>query len=424
MSLVGRIVGASAPQARVAGEDTLTVREPFVGIGTGAGSVVSVESSLQLDSVFAAVTLLSESVGALPLKVYERRAAGRAEVYGDPSWRLLHTRPNPDTTAIALWSMVMTHLATWGNSYLGKELRGPEIVALWPMYPERMRVSREHGRKVFRYRNEAGVEEVHGPDEVIHIHGISLDGISGLSPIAYARLLIASGLAGDEFTGRFYRNSATPRGVLEVPGELSDVAAERLADNWRAAHQGVRNMHKVAVLEGGVKFNPITMPLEDAQFVEQQKLTVQKVARIFRVPPEMIGGETGDSLTYSTVEGQGIHFLTWSLNPWLVRIEQALAADSGLFSSEQRYPEFLRDAILRADAASRAAFYEKALDPVKGWMSRPEVRQLENLPPETDRAPVQLATAARADMARVLAEISAARDSRTTNGGARHVVPA
>lgn len=425
MSLVGRIVNGPRPRAQLGPEETLWIREAFFAARSGTGQQVTVDRAMHLDSVFAAVRRRAEGVGTLPLKVYQRTRGGRGrvEAWFEPVYRLLHDEPNPEMPAVNVWSLVETHMSTWGNAYLGKERERRQVVGLWPLRPEGMRVSRENGRKVYRYRNERGIEREYPAEDVIHIMGLSLDGLVGLSPIAYARETIGAALAGTEFSSRFFRNSAVPRGVIKVPDELGEDAANRLRDQWNAAHQGIPNMHRVAILEGGAEFQPISMPLEDAQFVEQAKLSVQQVARIFGVPPELIGGESGGSLTYSTVEGQALHFLTHGLRPSLVRIEQALARDRDLFPGEGRalYPEFVAEAMLRTDAKTRAEIYAQALDPQKGWMSRAEVRARENLPPE-DEIAVQRAAAAREDMQRVLAEIAAARDDSHTNGGARHAV--
>ena len=418
MNLVARLIDGATRGP----EDTLAFREAFVGARASTGERVSIDRAMHLGPVFAAVQLRSRSVGKLPLKTYRRiPTGGRAEAWQEPVYALLHDEPNPEMSGVNLWSLVETHLSTWGNAYVGKEMTGGRVTALWPMYPERMeQVYREGGVKRFRYRRESGdLAEYTGAD-LLHFMGISLDGLTGMSPIGYAREAIAAGLAAEVFAGSFFENSAVPRGVIKVPGELDNEATERLAASWNAAHRGRKNMHKVAVLEGGAEFLPISMPLEDAQFVEQAKLSVQQVARILGVPPELIGGDSGGSLTYSTVEGQSLHFLTHGLSWDLALIEQTLARDRALFPAGPRaiYPEFLADAMLRTDMKTQAEVDAQALDPVKGWMSRAEVRARRNLPPENDRTPEALAAGARADMARVLAEISAARDHRTANGGA------
>lgn len=393
MNLAARIAGVRpAPEVRAAGhEDTLWLREAFVGARTTSGELVTVEEALHLDPVVAAVRLLSDSLGALPLKVFQRMrgGAGRMEAWMEPAYRLLHDEPNPEMGAMDLWSLVMTHLQCWGNAYLAKQYApgGVRIVrALWPLHPAAVKVGRSGGLKRFEYREpETGRVYEYTAADVIHVRGLSLDGLIGLSPIALARTAIGRGLAADAFAGGFFRHSAIPRGVVKVEKTLSDDAAERLSERWHALYGG-RNQGRVAVLEEGTTFEPITMPLEDAQFVEQEKLGVQKIARIFGVPAAMIGGERGDSLTYSTVEGDAINFERYSLRPWMTRLEQALARDRDLFPGDSRslYPEFIADALLRADTKTRYESYAIGLDPVKGWMRRDEVRALENLPAETD----------------------------------------
>jgi len=447
-SILGRMI---APRAGVSwvGETPSRWGLPWLG-GTEAGQAISVERSLRLDAVVACLRALSDSVGALPLKVYQRTRAsagrGRMELWSDPTYRLLHDEPNPEATAVDLWSQVMVHLNTYGNAYLGKvpvpdpsSPTGRRVGELWPLPPESVTVCRDdQRRKVFDVIDPGnGGRTRYSLGAIIHIRGMSLDGLVGLSPIALARLAIGRGLAADDFAAGFYRNSAVPRGVLELDGELEAADAERLRERWQSLYGG-QNAHRVAILEGGVTFKPITMPLEDAQFVETEKLTVQKIARIFRVPASMIEGDKGGSLTYSTVEGDALNFERYSLRPWIVRIEQALARDRDLFPGEGRavYPEFVTDAILRADAKTRAEIYTAALNPETGWMEVDEVRGLENLPPLPERNLAALDGQAGARLARAdgrrpapelvagwaaeLAEAPVARELAHTNGGASH----
>lgn len=410
MSLVGTIASGLRAQIGPVPETTSWIQVAFTHGVSASGQVVSVEKSLTLDSVLAAVRVLSESIGALPLKVYQRTRGGqgRVEAWFEQVYRLLHDEPNREMTAIDLWSLIVTHLNTWGNAYLGQSyatIGGRRQVAeLWPITPRDVQVERLDGVKTFTVTDPTTGKQTTHTDDIIHIRGISLDGLVGLSPIALARNAIGRGIAGDEFSGSFLRHSAIPRGVLQLDGELSPDRAAALREQWQSLYGGV-NSGRVAILEGGMKFAPITMPLEDAQFVEQEKLSVQKIARIFRIPASMIGGESGDSLTYSTIESDAIHFERYSLRPWIIRIEQALARDRDLFPGEGRslYPEFLTDAILRADTKTRYESYGLALDPVKGWMTRAEVRQLENLPPERDQSPAGLERQFQRQAARRLA---------------------
>jgi HK97 family phage portal protein len=229
---------------------------------------------------------------------------------------------------------------------------------------------------------------------VVHIRALTTDGLVGLSPVQQCRVALGLSQQLAEHAASFMANGAMPGGLLRldhfgVPapgvarpeGEAQGGDLEALRDAWSAQHAGVRNAHRIAVVSGEVSFTPLSMPMEDAQFLEQRKLSAVEVARVFRVPPHIIGASSGDSLTYSTVESQALDFVKFSLRPWLVAIEQAFSADRDLFPPGA-YCEFLVDALLRADSKTRAEVYTAALDPISGWMTRAEVRRLENLEAE------------------------------------------
>jgi HK97 family phage portal protein len=218
---------------------------------------------------------------------------------------------------------------------------------------------------------------------VVHIKALSTDGLIGLSPVRQAR--VALGLSANLTTHaeQFFANDARPSGILKAPARMPDEDFKHLRESWELRQRGLHNAHRIAVVAGELEWQPIGMPLDDAQFLQQRKLSATEVARIFRVPPWVIGAEGGDSMTYSNVEMQSLHFVTYSLRPWLVVIEQALSADRDLFAVNQ-YAEFLLDGLLRADSATRAQVYTAALNPVTGWLSRSEVRRLENLDPEPE----------------------------------------
>lgn len=164
-------------------------------------------------------------------------------------------------------------------------------------------------------------------------------------------------------------------------------ALEQLAEAWSTRHRGVRNSSRIAILQGDVEFVPVQMTSADAQFIESRRLSSTEVARIFRVPAWMIGADSGDSMTYSNTESQALAFVQHSLRPWLVAIEGALNADVDLFpAATGTYAEFKLDGLLRGDSASRASFYTAALNPQTGWMTRGEIRALENLPAEPERS--------------------------------------
>ncbi len=280
---------------------------------------------------------------------------------------------------------MVAHLNLHGNAYLGKFRNGEGLVdQLALLHPDRVTPELKGGRPVYTVAGLGGERRVHGPDDVIHVKGLSTDGLVGLSPVK--QCAVALGLSSNltEHAARFFENDARPSGIikLDTPGLV--VPQDRLqaiAEAWTTGHAGIRNAHRIAVVSGQIDFQPVSMPMEDAQFLGQRELSAQEVARIFRVPPWIVGAKDGGSLTYANSENQALHFVTYSLRPWLVAIEQALSADTDLFAP-RTYCEFLLDALLRADSKTRSEVYARALDPISGWMDRDEVRRLENLEAE------------------------------------------
>ena len=393
-SLVGRLLAKPGRSAGPPGPESpysggLVLGGGFVGAGSYAGKPVSPESAVGVVPVFSAVQLLAGAVGSLPLVVHRRLPDGTRERAPESrQWRLLHDRPHPELAADELWEIVMSHLLLWGNAYLAKHRDEQGLVdRLWPLKPDRVMVGRADGQRVFRVD---GHEIAFTEQDILHIRGLSLDGLVGLSPIQLARQMLGNFLAMEEHQGRFWSRGAIPGGLIKIAKTLDEADQEKLRRQWEALHRGTANAHRVAVLEEGASFEPMSMPLEDAQFVETTRMSDVRVAQLFRVPPYMLGASTGDSLTYSTVEGQGIDFVRWSLRRWLTRIERALARDSALFPPSSGaldrelngvsgvFPEFLVDGLLRADTKIRYEAHALAL--ASGWMTRGEVRDIENLP--------------------------------------------
>ena len=271
-----------------------------------------------------------------------------------------------------------------GNAYLGK-LRGEDgrLEKLSLIDPPSVTVDLVAGSPRYTITDpKTGRESYHGVDDIRHIRALSTDGLLGLSPLKSCRLALSYAQGMSESAAALTESGFLPAGIVTVPGGLSREAIDQLAEGLSSRHGGARNMHRVAVLSGQVNFTGLSIPADDMQFVQQRELSTREVARIFGVPVWMIGGSTGDSLTYSNAEQQQLLFVTHSLRPWLVLIEQAISADQDL-ASQNQYVEFLLDGLLRADSATRADVYTKALNPVTGWMSRDEVRRLENLEAET-----------------------------------------
>lgn len=354
---------------------------PTLLSGLAPGGPVTPHNALAIADVFGCVRVLADAAASVPLIAYRRTSGGRERVEGGRAVELLE-RPGPGTVQANLLGTVMAHLQLWGNAYIGKVRQGGEIRQLIALEPDRVVPEVKDGRLRFNYTAPAGRRQVLTERDVIHVKAVSVDGLVGLSPVKQARRALA---LSDQLTRhglQFFTNDARPTGVLKLQkfaAEGSEI--DELREAWNTQHAGTENAHRIAVLAGEVDFTPISMPLDDAQFIEQRKLSAVEVARIFRVPPWMIGADSGGSMTYSNVESQALAFVTYSLRPWLVAIEQAISNDGDLFTSRQ-YVEFLIDSLLRADSKTRAEVYRMALDPERGWMTRAEVRQRENLEPE------------------------------------------
>ncbi len=217
---------------------------------------------------------------------------------------------------------------------------------------------------------------VYRPDQVFHLKSLSIDGVTGLSPIAQAREAVGLSLATEEYGAKFFGNGARPGGVLEHPGILKD--PEKLRESWNKVYQGTRNSHKVAVLEEGMKYHTIGIAPEDAQFLETRKYQVNEICRIFRVPPHLVGDL--ERATFSNIEHQSIEFVQHTIRPWLVRWEQAISRS--LLDEKERllyFAKFNVDGLMRGDYKSRMEGY--AVGRQNGWLSANDIRGLEDLPP-------------------------------------------
>jgi HK97 family phage portal protein len=341
---------------------------------------ITARNALQIADAWSCIRALADAAASLPLHTFRKTPQGRIEVEGRGAELL--QRPAPSVTTSNLIHQVLLHLNLYGNCYVGKFRSAGEIIQLGLLHPERVQPRIDPGgirRYVFLDDKNRRLDL--GTDDVVHIRAMSLDGLVGLSPIQQCRA--ALGLSKDltEHSARFFSQDARPGGILslDVGTDMGDF--EKWASAWQTHHTGASNAHKIAMVTGDVSFTPVSMPHRDSQFIESRQLSTLEVCRIFRIPPWVIGADSGESMTYSNTEQQSLHFAVYSLTPWLRLIEQALSADKDLFPGNA-YCEFELSGLLRADAKSRAETYRLALDPAQGWMTRAEVRELENLPPE------------------------------------------
>ena len=361
----------------------------FLG-GSTSGKSVTERSAMQMTAVYACVRILSESIAGLPVHLYRYQDDGRKEKAVDHTlYRLLHDEPNLEMTSFVFRETLMTHLLLWGNAYAQIIRNGKgEVMALYPLMPNRMTVDRdEHGQLYYSYQMSSsdaptmkeGTVNLK-PTDVLHIPGLGFDGLVGYSPIAMAKNAIGMAIACEEYGAKFFANGATPGGILEHPGTVKDPS--RVRDSWNAAFGGSGNANKVAVLEEGMKYTPISISPEQAQFLETRKFQIDEIARIFRVPPHMVGDL--DKSSFSNIEQQSLEFVKYTLEPWITRWEQSI--NRALLSETEKSAYFVRfnvDGLLRGDYQSRMEGYATARQ--NGWMSANDIRELENL----DRIPAE-----------------------------------
>lgn len=351
---------------------------------SSSGTSVNERSAMQMTAVYACVRVLAESIASLPLHVLRRDENGNQKKAEDtPLFFLLHDEPNPEMSSYVFRETLMTHLLLFGNAYAQILRNGKgDVLALYPLMPNRMSVERDDGGTLFYRYTRCDAEPptlrdttvILNREDVLHIPGLSYDGLVGLSPIAACRNAIGSGLAADEYSGRYFANGAAPMGVLEHPGVIKDV--ERLRESWSAAYGGARNSGKVAILEEGLRFTPISVNPQDSQLLETRKFTVEEICRIFRVPPHLV--QNLERATFSNIEEQSLNFVMYSLAPWVCRWEAALSRSLLKPEEKKQYKiRFNLDGLLRGSYESRMRGYQTAVN--TGIFSVNDCRRLENM---------------------------------------------
>jgi HK97 family phage portal protein len=352
--------------------------------GTTSGKPVNEHTAMQMTAVYSCVRILAEAVAGLPLHLYKYTASGGKEkALSHPLYFLLHDEPNPEMSSFVFRETLMTHLLLWGNAYAQIIRNGKgEVIALYPLMPNRMRVDRDSKGELYysytRYSDEApainGMTVTLRPSDVLHIPGLGFDGLVGYSPIAMAKNAIGLAMATEEYGAKFFANGAAPGGVLEHPGTIKD--PQKVKESWNMAYQGSSNAHRVAVLEEGMKYQPIGISPEQAQFLETRKFQINEIARIFRIPPHMIGDLEKSS--FSNIEQQSLEFVKYTLDPWVIRWEQAISR-SLLRTDEKKllFAKFNVDGLLRGDYTSRMNGY--AIGIQNGFMCPNDARALEDM---------------------------------------------
>lgn len=367
------------PQNRTAGS-----AYAFYMGGSTSGKQVTERSAMQMTAVYSCVRILSEAVAGLPLHLYRYKEGGGKEKAIDlPLYRLMHDEPNPEMSSFVFRETLMTHLLLWGNAYAQIIRNGKgEVIALYPLMPNKMRVERdENGSLYYEYIHSSDEADTMKnttvrltPYNVLHIPGLGFDGLVGYSPIAMAKNAIGMAIACEEYGAKFFANGAAPSGVLEHPGVIKD--PQKVREAWQSQFGGSQNANKIAVLEEGMKYTPISISPEQAQFLETRKFQINEIARIFRVPPHMVGDLEKSS--FSNIEQQSLEFVKYTLDPWVMRWEQSLSR--ALFTEEEKKTLFFKfnvEGLLRGDYQSRMNGYATARQ--NGWMSANDIRELENM---------------------------------------------
>lgn len=351
-----------------------SVYEFFFG-STSSGKTVNERTAMQTTAVYACVRILAETIASLPLHTYKYTKDGKEKATEHQLYYLLHDEPNPEMTSFVFRETLMSHLLLWGNAYaqIIRDGRG-QVVALYPLLPDKIRVDRNtSGELYYEYHSDKGVF-ILNKDDVLHIPGLGFDGLIGYSPIAMAKNAIGMAMATEEYGASFFANGANPGGVLEHPGVVKD--PKKIRDSWNQVYQGSSNAHRIAVLEEGMKFQQIGIPPEQAQFLETRKFQINEIARLFRIPPHMVGDLEKSS--FSNIEQQSLEFVKYTLDPWVIRWEMSMQKALLLPSEKRTY--FIKlnvDGLLRGDYQSRMTGY--SIGRQNGWLSSNDIRELENM---------------------------------------------
>lgn len=357
------------------------------GQPTKAGVTVNNDTALQLSTYFACVKDISEDVAKLPLKTYRPLKPQGKEILTDhPLYRILHDEANPEMSAFTFRDVLTAHCLNWGNGYAFIERkRFNEIVALWPILPDKVKPFRDDRTRLIMYEvtDDKGNKEVFGSFDILHIPGLGYDGIMGYNVARYARECLGTITAAEQHGAFFFSNGSNANGILEIPAAMSEKARSNLKESFHNEYSGVKNSGKTIVLEEGCKFNKTSIPPEEAQFLETRQYSVPEICRWFRMPPNKVADMTR-AQGWSTLEQTNTDYVTDTLMPWFVRWEQEIARK--LLSRDEKkqgiFVRHLANALLRGDIAARTTSYTAGRN--GGWYCVDDIREMEDLNPLPD----------------------------------------
>jgi len=347
------------------------------GFGLDGQIHVNEHTAMQLTTVRACVKAISEDVGTVPLHLFSEDSKGtRKKATNRPEYDLLRKRPNPHMTACTFRQVMTANALVWGNAFAEIEYNGAgKVTNLWPLYPQFVRpeLTKSNTLRYVSTNPRTAETKCILSDDMLHIKDCSMDGYVGLYTIRHHRTTVGLGLALENFGLYYFLNGSRPGGVLELMGKMTPEAQERIRQSWHSIFTGPRNANKIAILEEGMSFKPMTIANDAAQYVETCKLNADDIARLFRIPPHIIG--ILEKATFSNIEHQSLDYVKSCLRPWFVRWEEELNAK--LFPSSQYFFEHDEDGLLRGDFGTRMDGYSKGRQ--WGWLSANDIRRSENM---------------------------------------------
>lgn len=357
----------------------------WLGKNSDTGVSVTRETALSSTPVYAAVTLIADSVSSVPCIVYESTSDDQGRQVNKRAtnsslYRLLHDAPNRWQNRQQYFELVAGHLLLTGNHFAAKirNNRG-EVIELHPLLPHLVDIEvTDDMRFLYHYKISDSEVRTFRRDQIFHVAGFGYDGVRGYSPITLHREAIGLNLAAEKFTAKTYSNYGRPGGILSHPGPLEDEEVEAIKTSWQNAHGGLDNAHKIAFIQGELNWQATSLSNEDLEFLESRKFTVNEIARIFRVPPPFL--QDLERATFSNIEELGHFFRDFTIRPFVVRIEEAIKKDLVPAKSQGKlYAKFKLEALFRANIATRYDAYGEAIR--DGWLSRNEVRIAEDMNP-------------------------------------------
>ena len=342
---------------------------------TLSGETITTRNALTIGAVYACVNIKANAVAKLPLQVFKKGSRGRERETVHQVSYLLETRPNPYMTPFVFKHTVTVHRNLWGNAYIQMVFDQSGVVkALNPLDPAKVSAVEDLNGKIwYSYTSDKGTV-LYEPSEIIVLPYLSTDGITGKSPIAIARETAGTMKSAQKFLGSFYKNGTATRGILKTPTPLEKAARDRLRAAWQESNSGIDNAHSIAILDGGLEYQNMTMPLQDAEFIATQKFNVAEIARIFNVPLHKLNEM--DRATFSNIEHQSMEFIEDCIQPELTAWEEEL--NYKLFTTKEQkryYVKFNLNGAMRGDSQSRATYYKEMI--AMGAMTIDEVRALE-----------------------------------------------